>query len=105
MFFLLRMAFWFSLVVLALPLDAGTPADGKPTVGPFQAMAAAREAIGDLTELCERKPHVCEVGRSAAHTVAIRAREGGRIAFDLMEGDDAESPDAALVTGTIAAAR
>lgn len=102
MFFLLRMAFWFSLVLLALPLDTGLPEDGKPAVSPLQAVAAAKEAIGDVAGLCERKPHVCETGRSAAQTVAARAGEASRIALDLLD-DAEETPDPALVTGTVPA--
>jgi len=102
MFFLLRLAFWFSLVLLALPLDAGPALDGRPAVTPLQAVAAAKEAIGDLAGLCERKPQVCETGRSAAQTVAARAGEASRIAMEFL--DDAEqASDPATVTGTVAA--
>ena len=101
MFFLLRMAFWFSLVLLALPLDTGASAEGRPQVGPLQALSAAREAIGDLVGLCDRKPQVCETGLDAAGIVAARARESGRIAFSLLgEEDDASLPDGEAVTGT-----
>ncbi|RVD28877.1 hypothetical protein EN742_35310, partial [Mesorhizobium sp. M4A.F.Ca.ET.020.02.1.1] len=58
--FLIRMAFWFSLVLLALPLNVGTDEAGHETVGPIQALFAAREAVGDIAGICERKPDVCE---------------------------------------------
>lgn len=101
MFFLLRMAFWFSLVLLALPLDTGFPEDGRPAVTPLQAVAAAKEAVSDIAGLCERRPHVCETGRSAAQTVAARAGEASRIALELLEEEQATDP--ALVTGTVPA--
>lgn len=103
MFFLLRMAFWFSLVLLALPL--GSPENGARTVGAIEALAAAREAVGDLAGICERKPEVCETGRSAVEVIGVRAREGSRIAYELLDDrfGEPQGPDAALTTGTVAA--
>ncbi|WP_164756141.1 DUF5330 domain-containing protein, partial [Mesorhizobium sp. M7A.F.Ca.US.014.04.1.1] len=56
MVFLIRMAFWFSLVLLALPLSVGPDEAGHESVGPIQALFAAREAVGDMAGICERKP-------------------------------------------------
>lgn len=111
--FLIRTAFWFSLVLLALPLGTGT--DGTPSVGAIQTFMAAREAIGDISAICERKPDVCETGKSAMHTVGIRAREAARIAYEVLDenlGDKAQDaadaavaqdagPDTETVTGGI----
>lgn len=99
MVFLLRMGFWFSLVLLALPLGASQL--GGRQVGPLDALAAARDAVGDLAGLCERKPDVCETGRSAVQTIGARAREGSRIAFTLLDERFGEAPaaDAAVTTG------
>jgi hypothetical protein len=88
--FLVRMAFWFSLVLLVLPLDAGGTA----------TFLAAREAVGDVTGICERKPDVCETGKSAMHTVGVRAREAARIAFEMLD-DNFGEPDTATTTGGI----
>lgn len=98
--FLVRMAFWFSLVLLVLPLDTGESTSDAPTVGAIQAFLAAREAIGDVTGICERKPEVCEVGKSAIHTVGVRAREAARIAFEMLDENFGE-PDTATMTGAI----
>ena len=67
--FLIKMAFWFSLVLLALPLDpAGT---NGASVSPIQAFVAAREAVDDVSGICQRKPDVCEVGKAAMHQGVI----------------------------------
>lgn len=99
--FLVRMAFWFSLVLLVLPLDAGDSTTDAPSVGAIQAFLAAREAVGDVTGICERKPEVCETGKSALHTVGVRAREAARIAFEMLDENFGE-PDTATMTGAIA---
>lgn len=88
--FLIKMAFWFSLVLLALPLDpAGT---NGASVSPIQAFFAARAAVDDLSGICERKPGVCEVGKAALQTIGVRARETARIAYEMLEEDSAPRP-------------
>jgi len=80
--FLIRMAFWFSLVLLALPLD---PVGGASGVSPVQAFFAARAAVDDISGICERQPDVCDVGRAAMQTIGVRAKESARIAYEMLE--------------------
>ncbi|TIW99031.1 DUF5330 domain-containing protein [Mesorhizobium sp.] len=95
--FLIRMAFWFSLVLLALPLNVGSDEAG-------QALFAAREAVGDIAGICERKPDVCETGKSAMHTIGVRARETAKIAAAMMD-DTGDKPanglDTSVATGSV----
>src|SRR3990170_1528526 len=88
--FLIKMAFWFSLVLLALPLDPqGT---NGLSISPIQAFFAAREAVDDVSGICERKPDVCEVGKAAMQTIGVRARETARIAYEMLEENGAARP-------------
>ncbi len=99
--FLIRMAFWFSLVLLVLPLDP-EGADGATTsVSPFEALFAAREAVGDVAGICERKPGVCETGKAAMHTITVRARESARIALEMIDEGEPEKPSVET-TGSVA---
>jgi len=100
--FIIRSVFWLSLVLLIVPFG-GNGEDGAETVGPVEAFIAARGAIGDISGMCERKPEVCEVGRSAIYTIGVRAREGARIAMAAIE-DDGEDGEAELTTGSVQAA-
>ncbi|MBA1142013.1 DUF5330 domain-containing protein [Mesorhizobium neociceri] len=103
--FLIRMAFWFSLVLLALPLSVGSDEEGHESVGPIQALFAAREAVGDIAGICERKPDVCETGKSAMHTIGARAKETAKIAAAMLDDKSTESgttPDTSLATGSVA---
>ena len=99
--FLIRCTFWFSLVLLIIPFGGSGDSD-TDTVGPIQALSAAREAVGDLSGICERKPDVCLTGKAALHTIGVRAREASRIAFELLDEKVGE-PDA-TTTGTVAPA-
>ena len=112
--FLIKTAFWFSLVLLALPLGAGSDETGQPSVGPLQALSAAREAVGDLAGICKRKPDVCVTGLSAMHTIATRAKETARIAAAMLDDGTApaatvpaeakaDAADAKIVTGSVPA--
>lgn len=110
---LIRAAFWFSLVLLALPLGAGTDETGREAVGPLQALMAAREAVGDIAGICERKPEVCETGKSAMHTITVRARHTAAIAAEMLDDDTTapagtakpaetiELPDTVNLTGSV----
>jgi hypothetical protein len=100
MFFLIRTAFWFSLVLLALPLG-GTDENGR-SVGPIEALSAAREAVGDMAGMCERKPDVCVTGRAALQTIGVRAREGARLAYEALDEQYGEKDTTA--TGSVPAA-
>ena len=99
--FLIRSAFWLSLVLLAIPFG-GTGANGE-TVGPIPAFSAAREAIGDVSGMCERKPEVCATGKVALETLGVRAREASRIAYELLDERFGE-PDRQAMTGTVPSA-
>jgi len=96
--FLIRTAFWFSLVLLVLPL--GTGPNGENSVSPLQAIFAAREAVGDLAGICERKPDVCETGKAAMQTIGVRARESARIAYQALD-EQFGQPDTATQTGSV----
>lgn len=97
--FLLRCAFWLSLVLLVIPFGGGQATGDVDPVGPVQAISAAREAIGDVGAMCERKPDVCEIGKAALHTIGVRAREASRIAFELLDNQFGETD--ATITGTV----
>ena len=98
--FLIRMAFWFSLVLLALPL--GATDDGSVGVSPIQAFFAAKAAVGDVAGICKRKPDVCEVGKAAMHTIGVRARESARIAYEMLEQGTSSEPTPDAVDALIA---
>lgn len=90
--FLIRTAFWFSLVLLFIPFEVADGDGRVDTVGPIQAFFAAKGAVDDIAGMCERKPDVCDTGRSALQTIGLKARETARIAYAWIE-DDARQVD------------
>ena len=101
MWFLLRASFWFSLVLLALPLGADK---GKDTaaLGMSDALNAARSAAADLSEMCERNAETCEAGRKVAGEVARRAGKAASLAARYFEDNQSEQkPQDAVETGSV----
>lgn len=89
MFFLLRAAFWLSLVILLIPADpSDTPSSGAKPVSTFEAMGAAQSAYDDVKGFCGRNPAACEVGRSALDTFGAKARTGVRWVYEQLDGKD-----------------
>src|SRR5229473_3424351 len=71
--FLVRSAFWLSVVVLFLPND---PDNEAPRVTLFQALDAGPAAVSDMSQLCDRNPDVCATGGAALDVIVDKARHG-----------------------------
>lgn len=112
--FLIRATFWFSLVLLLMPFGGDGSSD---ELGPLQALFAARDAVQDISGICERKPEVCKAGQSALHTIGVKARSSARFAYDMLGEDEQAEPqpeavadtagqaDETITTGTVAIPR
>jgi len=96
--FLIRIAFWFSLVLLALPLG---PQGEAASVGPVQALQAASEALNDMTGMCDRRPEICRTERRPSRRSRARAREGARIAVGML-ADKGGEQDTTATTDSMA---
>lgn len=101
MFFLLRVAFWLSLVILLIPADPQIAAERSSghEVGTFEAIDAAHSTWEDVKGFCGRNPTACDVGRVAADTFAAKARTGVRWVQRQLDGPEA-TDRAPLVTGS-----
>lgn len=101
--FLIKAAFWLTIVVLLLPADSTRQAE--PTqVGPIEALSAAQAAVEDASGFCARNPDACEVGSQAFQSFGEKAQYGARLLYEFLaarfsEGD--ATPQA--VTGAIPA--
>ncbi len=106
MLFLLRTAFWLTVVLMLLPAlpDSGPsphaggttgasaaapatgqsagPSGGGTRVDSLDALTLASAAVSDATGFCARQPRACEVGGQLLELVSARAGEGARRVFD-----------------------
>ncbi len=82
--FLLRAAFWLTVVALLLPTGrSSTPAPASQ-VGAVEAVSAAGAAVSDMSQFCTRQPNACVVGSQAAVAVGQRAQAGVKMLYELV---------------------
>ncbi len=107
MWFLIKGTFWFTVVLLVLPFfvkdeqPAPEVADTK-AVGVADTVTAAIEALGYISGPVRGKAaDVCVKGAETFTALGHRAREGARIAYELLDAQFGGSGDP-VMTGTIA---
>jgi uncharacterized protein DUF5330 len=81
MFFLLRVAFWLTIVLALLPTGSAQPTARGPQMG--EAISAAGDAVSDVRHFCTRQPAACEVGSQVAVMIGQRAQAGAKMLYDL----------------------
>lgn len=108
MWTLMKGAFWFSLVLIALPLfspESTERLETGPTFESAGSVSAAMALYQDVMSICEREQEVCDVGSHTIGVLGARAKEGARIAYNFLDGQfgDSESlsPNSDLTTASI----
>ncbi len=84
MFFLLRTAFWISVVLVLLPTGETKPQAEAAKVGAVDAISAATSAVADVGQFCSRNPDACVTGTQAAVAFGQRAQAGARMVYDFL---------------------
>lgn len=97
MLFLIRTAFWLSVVVLLIPGSPQTN-DEAPRVTLFEAVAAAGTAVADMSGFCDRNPDVCTTGNAALHVFADKVRNGTHMIYSFFDGSDSADVDKGTLT-------
>src|SRR6185369_11274752 len=80
MFFLLRVAFWLTIVLALLP-SGGAQQSAQAKVGPTEAVVAAGAAVSDMSGFCDRQPEACVVGAQTAVAIGQRAQAGAKMVY------------------------
>jgi hypothetical protein len=81
MFFLLRMAFWLTVVCVLLP-SGGTKSTLPDTqIDATQAVSLASAAVSDVRGFCDRQPDACVVGGKMASAIGHKAESGARTIY------------------------
>ena len=81
MFFLLRVAFWLSIVILLLP--TGSPPSG-PKLDTSDAVSAASAAVSDMRQFCSRQQEACNIGSQAAIAFGYKAQAGAKMLYEFL---------------------
>ena len=88
MWFLIKGSVFFAAVLVVLSYFSSKPATEIEGAKSFQmgdAVTAATEAYQYLSAICGEKPEVCEKGSETFAALGVRATEGARVAFELLD--------------------
>jgi hypothetical protein len=88
MWFLIKGSIFFAAVLVALSYFGNEPVARTNTEGGLEvgdAVFAATEAYGYVTAICAEKPDVCAKGAETLSALGVRATEGARVAFELLD--------------------
>ena len=79
--FVLRMAFWLTVILALLPSSGSQPTP-KVNVSAIEAMSAAQATVTDMRSFCERQPDACSIGSQAAAAIGLRAQAGAKMLYE-----------------------
>ncbi len=100
MFFLIRVAFWLTIVLAVLPFGSSRPVNTGVQVGATDAVVAASAAVSDFGGFCDRQPDACTVGAQAAAAIGVRAQAGAKMVYEFLHDHVAR-----VETGSVLEAR
>src|SRR5689334_18479339 len=101
MFFLLRMAFWLSVVLVLLPSGGSqrtTTSAPSAELGAVEAVSAASATMSDMRQFCSRQPDACAVGSQAAAALGQRAQAGAKMVYDFISERSAPQETGSITT-------
>jgi len=84
MMFLLRAAFWMSVVLIVLPTGKATPTPDATEIGAAEAASAATAAVADLSRFCARQPSACDTGSQVAVVLGHRMQAGANMIYEFL---------------------
>jgi hypothetical protein len=90
MFFLLRTAFWLSIVILLLPAPESMKSS-ESSVGAAQAVSAASATFSDMSQFCARQPDACQVGSQALAHFGHKAQASAKWLYDTLTSKSAST--------------
>src|SRR5256885_2703587 len=82
MFFLLRTAFWLSIVIVLLPAPESMKTESG--VGAAQAVGAASATFSDMSQFCTRQPDACQIGSQAFTQFSHKAQASAKWLYDML---------------------
>jgi Family of unknown function (DUF5330) len=89
--FLLKLAFWLTIVVLLLPSDRAQQG-ATPQVGASEAVSATGAVVADVRGFCARRPDACAVGSNALTEFGHKAHAGAKMLYDFLGEKVAPEP-------------
>ena len=89
--FLLKLAFWLTIVVLLLPSDRAQQG-ATAQIGTSEAVSATGAVVSDMRGFCARQPDACAVGSQALAEFGHKAHAGAKMLYDFLGEKVAHEP-------------
>ena len=95
--FLVKLAFWGSVVVLLLPTGQSDAAKDTQ-IGSLEALSAASATVSDMRQFCVRQPQACDVGAQALTAFGHKAQASAGMVYRYFTSHDAvdDTPTASI---------
>lgn len=89
-------------VALAYFVPAHEEKQGENTAnaGAMDTVGAIRDTVTDMGSFCQRNPQTCETGKSVLGAIGIKARNGARFAYELLDSQFGDKEDKEIQTDT-----
>lgn len=93
--FLIRAAFWLTLVIAFIPVHPQDLDEGQRAVSTGETIVAAQALLSDFARFCERNPETCVTGRELFSQFGAKAVTGARELYAYLseKQGDAKSPE------------
>lgn len=102
MWFLIKGSFWTTATLVVLSFLGNQPESAPETAPRMEvsdAIGAGIEAYGYISGLCAEKPDVCAKGAEAFVAIQHRARDGARVAYQIIDRHMADKTETAAAAG------
>ena len=95
--FLVRIAFWLSIVIALIPVNPADLEDGQRAVSTGETLRAAQTVVADVAGFCDRNPETCGTGRELFAQLGAKARTGARYLYETLETGETDP----VATGSV----
>src|SRR5262245_3036572 len=84
--FLLKSAFWLTIVLILLPTGGSKDGRSSPEqqISASEAVTAASAAVSDMKGFCARQPDACTVGSQVAVALGHKAQAGAKMLYEFL---------------------
>jgi hypothetical protein len=102
--FLVKVAFWLTVVLVLLPTGGSKDNNGQnqSQVSATDAVSAASAAVSDARQFCVRQPDACAIGSQVAVSLGQKAQAGAKMLYDFLTdklGPQSNGQTASSLTG------
>lgn len=98
---LIRAIFWFSLVVMLVPVNVDQRYPGSQSFAGYQAIMLAKSVIGDVSGFCSRNPGSCESTKNIMDGFSARVRAHAFQISNMIRSKNTPYPTDTVITGSI----